>query len=232
MKNLKTILLSVFGMMAIAISFTSCNTDSTDYSIDYQTQKQYQSTMANMYSGKMRVYYADAQKQQYVKYDSVQTRWTVRTDSTLTVSDFPVSVLDSCINLNTPYAGSNNQEVQKLRSLKEAIGKLDTKLDLKCYYYVPTTSFVTSSAISFFVNPIYFKQTLEYDGGKHDVYFVFLTNNFGGNYNYTTRTFEFNMYLNSITFDKAPVDFNNQVSKQFFRNLLFTCLSAHRRAVR
>ena len=173
----------------------------------------------------MRVYYADAQKQQYVKYDSVQTRWTVRTDSTLTVSDFPVSVLDSCINLNTPYAGSNNQEVQKLRSLKEAIGKLDTKLDLKCYYYVPTTSFVTSSAISFFVNPIYFKQTLEYDGGKHDVYFVFLTNNFGGNYNYTTRTFEFNMYLNSITFDKAPVDFNNQVSKQFFRNLLFTCLS-------
>lgn len=225
MKNLKTILLSVFGMMAIAISFTSCNTDSTDYSIDYQTQKQYQSTMANMYSGKMRVYYADAQKQQYVKYDSVQTRWTVRTDSTLTVSDFPVSVLDSCINLNTPYAGSNNQEVQKLRSLKEAIGKLDTKLDLKCYYYVPTTSFVTSSAISFFVNPIFFKQTLEYDGGKHDVYFVFLTNNFGGNYNYTTRTFEFNMYLNSITFDKAPVDFYNQVSKQFFRNLLFTCLS-------
>lgn len=225
MKNLKTILLSVFGMMAIAISFTSCNTDSTDNSIDYQTQKQYQSTMANMYSGKMRVYYADAQKQQYVKYDSVQTRWTVRTDSTLTLSDFPVSVLDSCINLNTPYAGSNNQEVQKLRSLKEAIGKLDTKIDLKCYYYVPTTSFVTSSAISFFVNPIYFKQTLEYDGGKHDVYFVFLTNNFGGNYNYTTRTFEFNMYLNSITFDKAPVDFNNQVSKQFFRNLLFTCLS-------
>ena len=134
-------------------------------------------------------------------------------------------MLDSCINLNTPYAGSNNQEVQKLRSLKEAIGKLDTKLDLKCYYYVPTTSFVTSSAISFFVNPIYFKQTLEYDGGKHDVYFVFLTNNFGGNYNYTTRTFEFNMYLNSITFDKAPVDFNNQVSKQFFRNLFFTCLS-------
>ena len=199
--------------------------DKTDYSIDVQTQKQYQSTMANMYSGKMRVYYADAQKRQYVKYDSVQTRWTVRTDSTLTVSDFPVSVLDSCINLNTPYAGSNNQEVQKLRSLKEAIGKLDTKLDLKCYYYVPTTSFVTSSAISFFVNPIYFKQTLEYDGGKHDVYFVFLTNNFGGNYNYTTRTFEFNMYLNSITFDKAPVDFNNQVSKQFFRNLLFTCLS-------
>lgn len=89
MKNLKTILLSVFGMMAIAISFTSCNTDSTDNSIDYQTQKQYQSTMANMYSGKMRVYYADAQKRQYVKYDSVQTRWTVRTDSTLTVSDFP-----------------------------------------------------------------------------------------------------------------------------------------------
>ena len=166
MKNLKTILLSVFGMMAIAISFTSCNTDSTDYSIDYQTQKQYQSTMANMYSGKMRVYYADAQKQQYVKYDSVQTRWTVRTDSTLTVSDFPVSVLDSCINLNTPYAGSNNQEVQKLRSLKEAIGKLDKKIDLKCYYYVPTTSFVTSSAISFFVNPIYFKQTLEYDGAS------------------------------------------------------------------
>ena len=34
MKNLKTILLSVFGMMAIAISFTSCNTDSTVFSID------------------------------------------------------------------------------------------------------------------------------------------------------------------------------------------------------
>ena len=84
---------------------------------------------------------------------------------------------------------------------------------------------LVTASTSFFVNPIYFKQTLEYDGGKHDVYFVFLTNNFGGNYNYTTRTFEFNMYLNSITFDKAPVDFNNQVSKQFFRNLLFTCLS-------
>lgn len=230
MKNLKTILLSVFGMMAIAISFTSCNTDSTDTSIDYQTQKQYQSTMANMYTGMMRMYYADTQKRQYVKYDSVQTRWSVRTDSTLTVSDFPVSVLDSCINLNTPYAGSNNQEVQKLRSLKAAIGKLDKKIDLKCYYYVPTTSFVTSSAISFFVNPVYVKQTLEYNGGMHDVYFVFLTNNFGGlnfggNYNYAARTFEFNMYLNSITFDKAPVDFLNQVSTVFFRNILFTCLS-------
>ena len=51
MKNLKTILLSVFGMMAIAISFTSCTTDSTDYSIDYQTQKQCPATRRNMDSG-------------------------------------------------------------------------------------------------------------------------------------------------------------------------------------
>ena len=206
-------------MAAAVFSFTSCNTDTEDYSIDQSTQRQYMSMMSGAYSGKMRMYYTDYANQRYVKYDSLSTNWTVRNDSTLTLYGFPVQKLDSAI---TVPATETSAEAQTLRELKTAISNINVPVELKCFYYIPSSSLVNSQDMSFFVNPVYFKQTLNYGGANHDVYFVFMMNNYGGNYNIASQMFEFNMYLQSLSIDKEPKDYSNSVPARYFRNILFT----------
>lgn len=219
MKSLKNLMMLLVVMAAAVFSFTSCNTDTEDYSIDQSTQRQYMSMMSGAYSGKMRMYYTDYANQRYVKYDSLSTNWTVRNDSTLTLYGFPVQKLDSAI---TVPATETSAEAQTLRELKTAISNINVPVELKCFYYIPASSLVNSQEMSFFVNPVYFKQTLNYGGANHDVYFVFMMNNYGGNYNIASQMFEFNMYLQSLSIDKEPKDYSNSVPARYFRNILFT----------
>lgn len=220
MKNFKKLLFMLAVVLTAAVTFTSCNSDNNDYYIDQTQQKQYMTMMANSYVGKMRSYYFDYQKQKYIKYDSVSTSWNVRSDSTLTLRNFPINTLDSAIYVPETETGA---EATTLRELQKAISKVKTPVDIKCYYYVPTTAFVNNTAMSFIVNPVYFKQTLTYNGATHDVYFVFLTNAYGGTYYMSNQSLEFNMFLQSFSIDKEPRDFTNSVSSRYFRNVLFTC---------
>lgn len=222
MKNLKMFFVLVVAMLATAMTFTACTDDNDDKALDANAQKQYMTMMSGSYTGKMRMYYADMSKQKYVQYDSLQTMWQVRSDSTLTISSFPVSSLDSCINVPK---GEISSEATQLRELQQAIGQIKNPIQLQAYYYIPVSSFISNDYISFFVNPVFFKQTLNYNGADHDVYFVFLTNSYGGNFDRTGRLFEYHMYLQSVSIDKKPVDYSNSVSARYFRNLLITCYS-------
>ena len=219
MKNLKNLMMLFVVLAAAAFSFTSCNTDTEDYTIDQATQRQYMTMMSGAYSGKMRMFYTDYANQRYVKYDSLSTSWTVRNDSTLTLHRFPVQKRDSAILVP---ASETSAEAQTLRQLQTAISNINAPAELKCFYYIPASSLVNSQTMSFFVNPVYFKQTLNYGGADHDVYFVFMVNNYGGTYTIASQTFEFNMYLQSLSIDREPKDYSNSVPARYFRNILFT----------
>lgn len=218
MKNLKNLVMLLVVLATATFSFTSCNTDSEDYSIDMATQRKYMTVMSGSYSGKTRLYYTDYINQRYVKYDSISTSWSVRNDSTLTLNRFPVQKLDSAITVPT---SDTSKDAQNMRELQTAISKITTPVDMKCYYYIPASSLVNDQTLSFFVNPVYFKQTLNYGGANHDVYFVFMVNNYGGTYWYSTQAYEFNMYLQSFSIDREPKDFSNSVPAKYFRNILF-----------
>lgn len=223
MKNLKHLAMLLVGFMVTVICFSSCISDGDDYSIDEATQKSYMKTMTGMYNGKVRMHYVSNSPMNYqgiVKYDSINTTWTVRQDSTLTLYDFPVNKLDSAIYISK---NASNAETQDLRALQEAISNIKTPANIQCYYYVPTSTFVNSQIIQYFVNPVYFKQTLTYNGKTHDVYFVFRTNYYGGAFTISSRQFDFNMFLQSISIDKVPVDYSNSVPSTYFRGLLITC---------
>lgn len=216
-KHLMMLFVCLLGGMTF---FASCISDDDDYSIDLATQQAYMQTMSGSYMGKVRMYYVNNFKQQLVKYDSINTTWNVRRDSTLTLYDFPINKLDSAIYISP---NSNNAEVTELRALQSAISAIKTPSNLKCYYYVPTKSLVSSQWMQFIVNPIYFKQTLTYNGKQHDVYFVFRTGYYGGTFTTSSRQFEFNMYLQSISIDKEPKDYSNSIPSTYFRNILLTC---------
>lgn len=218
MKNLKKLLLLFMGIVAVSMSLTSCNSDSTDYSIDQVTQKQYQSTMAGAYIGKT----SFMQVANYNKLDTIATEtltWTVRNDSTFTIHNFPVNRLDSAINVPS---GQISSEATQLRELRAAISKAGTQ-DLKCFYWIPGTNWISTSGYQFFVNPMYFAQNLTYNGETHKVYFVFQLNYYIGQYVATSHKFQFDMVLSSICIDKEPTDYNPSFPSKYFRQILVSC---------
>ena len=229
MKNLRNLILLLVGIVTISMSFTSCNTDSEDYSVPEETTRMLMTQMAGTYGGKMRLFYvnpnATSQKDYTVKYDSLNTSWDVYVDSTMTVHNFPVNKLDSAINVGT---GAVSAEATTLRAMQKAISEIKEPVDLKCYYWWPTKDFIQSNttqgtSVSFYVNPVYFKQTISYEGQSHDVYFVFQTNYYGGTWTSNSRLVEFNMNLKSVSIDKVPTDFTNSIDTHYFRELFITC---------
>lgn len=213
MKNLKNLLLLFVSIVAVSISFASCNTDSTDYSLDVPTQKQLQSTMAGGYTGKAAFMKANTAGNKLDTIAVENMSWNVRTDSTFIVRNFPVNRLDSAVNVPS---GQISNEATQLRALRDEISKLGTQ-DLTCYYWVPGTNWMSSAIYQFIVNPVYFSKKLTYNGETHDVYFVFQMNNYIGQFSVTSRQFQFSMVLASICIDKTPTDYNPSFPASYFR---------------
>ncbi len=239
MKNLKTLFVLFVSIITVSFAFTSCNTDGEDYSITMDLQRQYMQQMAGMYPGKVVVNQPNASGNNYVAVDSVYTSWTVNTDSTLVIHNFPVNMLDSAINVSK---GEISTEATQLRELRTAISQLSPE-DIRCAYYIPSSQFVSSVGYQFIVNPLcvnsdfytlkatgqsmFIKKTLSYGGTTHDVYFVFLLNYYGGTFSVTNRSFQFNMALASISIDKKPVDYSNSFASTYFRPLIITCVKSN-----
>lgn len=213
MKNLKNLLLLFVSIVAVSMAFTSCNSDSTDYSVDLPTQKQLQSTMSGGYTGKAAFLLANTAAN---KYDTIAVEnmlWNVRTDSTFIVRDFPVNRLDSAINVPS---GQISNEATQLRALRDEISNLGSQ-DLTCFYWVPGTNWMSSSIYQFIVNPVYFSKKITYNGETHDVYFVFQMNTYIGQFSISERKFQFSMVLASICIDKTPVDYTPSFPSTYFR---------------
>lgn len=241
MKNLKTFILLFVGIITMSLTFTSCNTDTEDYSISEEMQGKYQEQMAGVYSRGVAVLQPNSNNTEWVKVDSIDSSWRVGNDSTITLTKFPMNRLDSAINVPS---GDITSEATTLRALRDAISKLGYE-SIRLAYYIPNSQCVTSTGYQFVVNPLcvasdyssimadfhagskkagwFIKKNLTYAGETHTVWFVFYLNYYGGVF--TSNKFEFQMVLASIYIDdnNAPTDYNPSFSSRYFRPVRFLC---------
>lgn len=222
MKNLRNFIMAFVGFIAVAMCVTSCLSNEDD-SIDYATQKQYQQIMAGPQTGKIRFYRqsgtrAYAGQQTLVKYDSIPANWYIGSDSTITINNFPVYMLDSAIIVNKDATGD---DAVKYRSLNQAIRAMKDNhsqgfTTAKALYAIPSTGWVSESVLQFMLQPLTIKRTIHFNGGDHDVYFVFNRYNVGA-FSRSTREAQASYTLSAICIDKFSQQ--NAVPSPYFNSV-------------
>ena len=220
MKKIGNILAIAFCCIMAAVSFNSC-IESEDYSIDPETYKQYMTDMAGQYSGRVRFYYAKntATGVEAAKYDSTDTYWTSQKDSTVTIYRFPISKLDSAI---VTKATDNSENTKMLRELHSQMRSLPD-VTLKSYFFIPSKQAITSQYVQFYVNPWYAETAFQYEGKTKKVYFIFQQNTYSGVWTPTKHTFEYQLGLYAICFDKPEVNSSSAVLIPTLREVVVTC---------
>lgn len=222
MKNLRNFIMAFVGFIAVAMCVTSCLSNEDD-SIDYATQKQYQQVMEGPQTGKIRFYRqsgtrAYAGQQTLVKYDSIPANWYIGSDSTITINNFPVYMLDSAIIVNKDATGD---DAVKYRSLNQAIRAMKDNhsqgfTKAKALYAIPSTGWVSESVLQFMLQPLTIKRTIHFNGGDHDVYFVFNRYNVGA-FSRSTREAQASYTLSAICIDKFSQQ--NAVPSPYFNSV-------------
>lgn len=223
MKNLRNFIMAFVGFIAVAMCVTSCLSNEDD-SIDYATQKQYQQIMAGPQTGKIRFYRQQGTRayvgqQTLVKYDSTKfTSWYIGSDSTITINDFPVYMLDSAIIVNKDATGD---DAVKYRSLNQAIRAMKDNhsqgfTTAKALYAIPSTGWVSESVLQFMLQPLTIERTINFNGGDHKVYFVFNSYNVGA-FSRSTREAQASYTLSAICIDKLSPQ--NAVPSTYFNRV-------------
>lgn len=222
MKNLRNFIMAFVGFIAVAMCVTSCLSNEDD-SIDYATQKRYQQIMEGSQTGKIRFYRqrgtrAYVGQQTLVKYDSIPANWYIGSDSTITINNFPVYMLDSAIIVNKDATGD---DAVKYRSLNQAIRAMKDNhsqgfTKAKALYAIPSTGWVNESILQFMLQPLTIKRTIHFNGGDHDVYFVFNRYNVGA-FSRSTREAQASYTLSAICIDKLSQQ--NAVPSTYFNSV-------------
>ena len=223
MKNLRNFIMAFVGFIAVAMCVTSCLSNEDD-SLDYATQKQYQQIMAGPQTGKIRFYRQQGTRayvgqQTLVKYDSTKfTSWYIGSDSTITINDFPVYMLDSAIIVNKDATGD---DAVKYRSLNRAIRAMKDNhqqgfTTAKALYAIPSTGWVSESVLQFMLQPLTIERTINFNGGDHKVYFVFNSYNVGA-FSRSTREAQASYTLSAICIDQLSPQ--NAVPSTYFNSV-------------
>ncbi|WP_297225528.1 DUF4840 domain-containing protein [uncultured Prevotella sp.] len=222
MKNLRNFIMAFVGFIAVAMCVTSCLSNEDD-SLDHATQKQYQQIMAGPQTGKIRFYRQQGTRayvgqQTLVKYDSIKNAsWYIGSDSTITINNFPVYMLDSAIIVNKDATGD---DAVKYRSLNQAIRALKNSSlgseNVKAFYAIPSTGWVSESVIQFMFQPTTIERTINFNGGDHKVYFVFNSYNVGA-FSRSTREAQASYTLSAICIDKLSQQ--NAVPSTYFNRV-------------
>ena len=222
MKNLRNFIMAFVGFIAVAMCVTSCLSNEDD-SLDHATQKQYQQIMAGPQTGKIRFYRqsgtrAYAGQQTLVKYDSIPANWYIGSDSTITINNFPVYMLDSAIIVNKDATGD---DAVKYRSLNQAIRAMKDNhsqgfIKAKALYAIPSTGWVSESVLQFMLQPLTIERTINFNGGDHKVYFVFNRYNVGA-FSRSTREAQASYTLSAICIDKPSQQ--NAVPSPYFNSV-------------
>lgn len=220
MKSIKNIFITAMCCLVAAVSFTAC-IDSEDNSIDDATYKQYMTQMSGQYNGKLRLFYAKSTNSGITaeKYDSLNTYWSVRTDSTITINNFPVSKLDSAIVVS---ATDKTENADMLRELRSQMRELPST-NLKAFYYIPSKSAITQSYVQFYVNPYVAESSFTYKGESKKVFFVFYSNAYSGIWTPSKQAFEFQMGLYAICLEKLDLNSTKAITAPYLRGLYMTC---------
>lgn len=222
MKNLRNFIMAFVGFIAVAMCVTSCLSNEDD-SLDYATQKQYQQIMAGSQTGKIRFYRqqgtrANVGQQTLVKYDSIPASWYIGSDSTITINNFPVYMLDSAIIVNKDATGD---DAVKYRSLNQAIRAMKDNhsqgfTTAKAIYAIPSAGWVNESVLQFMLQPLTIERTINFNGGDHKVYFVFNSYNVGA-FSRSTREAQASYTLSAICIDKLSPQ--NAVPSTYFNRV-------------
>lgn len=222
MKNLRNFIMAFVGFIAVAMCVTSCLSNEDD-SLDYATQKQYQQIMAGSQTGKIRFYRQQGTRayvgqQTLVKYDSIPANWYIGSDSTITINNFPVYMLDSAIIVNKDATGD---DAVKYRSLNQAIRAMKDNhsqgfIKAKALYAIPSTGWVSESVLQFMLQPLTIERTINFNGGDHKVYFVFNRYNVGA-FSRSTREAQASYTLSAICIDQLSQQ--NAVPSPYFNSV-------------
>lgn len=222
MKNLRNFIMAFVGFIAVAMCVTSCLSNEDD-SLDHATQKQYQQIMAGPQTGKIRFYRQQGTRayvgqQTLVKYDSIPASWYIGSDSTITINNFPVYMLDSAIIVKKDATGD---DAVKYRSLNQAIRAMKDNpsqgfIKAKALYAIPSTGWVSESVLQFMFQPTTIERTINFNGGDHKVYFVFNSYNVGA-FSRSTREAQASYTLSAICIDKLSQQ--NAVPSTYFNRV-------------
>ena len=190
----KITLLSLVAVLLTALTFTSCNTgDDNGYSyLTKEQQDAYQMNMAGSYPNLVLLF--DHKNDANVKnqIDSVETSCTfsMRNDSTFTISNFPIKKLAEHIS---------NPE------LKEAISKEEDKTVTGKYMVLPNS--LTDKAYFYACpSPIRLNLTYGSDAKEHKVILVF-SSSYAGSCIWSTKQIGFLFSLTYIFVDGAQTNY-------------------------
>lgn len=192
----KITLLSLVAVLLTALTFTSCNTgDDNGYSyLTKEQQDAYQMNMAGSYSNLVLLF--DHKNDANVKsqIDSVETSCTfsMRNDSTFTISNFPIKKLAEHIS---------NPE------LKEAISKVEDKTVTGKYMVLPNS--LTNQAYFYACpSPINLNLTYGSDAKEHKVILYFSSHPYYvGSCIWSTKQIGFPFNLTYIFVDGAQTNY-------------------------
>lgn len=200
----KITLLSLVAVLLTALTFTSCNTgDDNGYSLlTKEQQDAYQTKMTGSYRNLVLLF--DHKNDANVKNqaDSVETEcyFSMRNDSTFTISNFPIKKLAEHIS---------NPE------LKEAISKVEDKTVTGMYMVLPNSQ--TNQAY-FYAYPSPINLNLKYgsDAKEHKVVLVFSPDTYyAGGCIWATKQIGFPFYLTRIFVDGAQTNYiKNSINSQ------------------
>ena len=176
MKALK--IFSVACCMA-AVCLTSCIGDDSS-EVKNLTQGEI-ATCLNAVRGTHlgKVYYSAPTQKDVNNVDSVDISWTISTDSTMTIHDFPARLLAHNID-------SVSTQGKELRAALQAC----PDQDIDCYI-----GFMKISPIYWLINPKAPKYTVKLNDGEHKVHVAFYSNNTYSSGIYNTSTKEFSMEI-------------------------------------
>ena len=222
MKNLRNFIMAFVGFIAVAMCVTSCLSNEDD-SIDYATQKQYQQIMEGPQTGKIRFYRQQGTRayvgqQTLVKYDSIPASWYIGSDSTITINNFPVYMLDSAIIVNKDATGD---DAVKYRSLNQAIRAMKDNYSqgfttAKALYAIPSAGWVNERVLQFMLQPLTIERIINFNGADHKVYFVFNSYNVGA-FSRSTREAQASYTLSAICIDQLSQQ--NAVPSTYFNSV-------------
>lgn len=197
-------MLSLVAVLLTALTFTSCNTgDDNGYNLlTKEQQDAYQTKMAGSYRNLVLLF--DHKNDANVKNqaDSVETEcyFSMRNDSTFTISNFPIKKLAEHIS---------NPE------LKEAISKVEDKTVTGMYMVLPNSQ--TNQAY-FYAYPSPINLNLKYgsDAKEHKVVLVFSPDTYyAGGCIWATKQIGFPFYLTRIFVDGAQTNYiKNSINSQ------------------
>ncbi len=171
MKKIRQMATLLAGLIMTALITVSCNESSSYRELTPQEVKSAFLTVAGQHSGKMVYLKNDGDYQ--TSLDTININWTIDTDSTMIIHDFPVD----------PFA-----EFVTDNGLKEALLQQQPQ-DVKC-----KISFYNLSPVYFYIGVDAPSYNLTYGGANHKVQLAFYANaNSCGGYETITRSMEIHL---------------------------------------